>query len=102
MALGHDLEPFVIIYIDDILIMGNSVEEVIERMKEVAKRLKAANLAINLAKCKFLFEEVKFLGYRIGHGEVKADPEKVQTMINYPRPKSLREVRQFLGRVGYY
>lgn len=102
LVLGHDLEPFVVVYLDDILIMGNTIAEVLERLREVARRLTKAQLSIHLAKCRFFCRRLKFLGFIIGFGEIKSDPEKVRIMAEYPRPKTARDIRQFLGLAGHY
>lgn len=102
LALGHDLEPFVVIYLDDILIMAQSPGELLVRMTEVGKRLTKANLTVNLEKCKFFQKEIKFLGYFIGGGSIRADPKKVQAVVDYPQPRTAKEVRRFLGMAGYY
>lgn len=101
-VLGHDLEPRVMVYLDDVLIMGNSVKEVLGLLAEVGKRLREANLSVHLGKCKFFFQVIRFCGFIIGKRMVRADPEKIRVMQEYPVPRSVREVRQFLGLVGYY
>lgn len=101
-VLGHDLEPFVFVYIDDILILATSVAHMLRLLREVGKRLSAANLSVNLKKCNFFAKETKYLGYIISSEGMRADPDKLATMVNYPVPKSVREVRRFLGLTGYY
>lgn len=102
LVLGHDLEPYVVVYLDDILIMGTDFEETLTRLKEVTRRLKEANLAVNLDKCQFFCRQVVFLGYLIGGGEIKPDPGKVAAITSFPVPRSTKEVRRFLGLAGYY
>lgn len=101
-VLGHDLEPSVVYYLDDILLMGNTFEELMGRLAEVISRLTKANLAINLGKCRFFCQEIMFLGYLIGGGLIKPDPRKVAAVMNFPVPRSMKEVRRVLGLAGYY
>lgn len=101
-VLGYDLEDHVITYVDDILIVGETVEECLHYLEIVVERFKKANLTVNWEKCKFFYSQVKFIGYIVGYGMLKADPTKVETMKNYPQPKNHKEVRRLLGLVGYY
>lgn len=101
-VLRNDLEPSVVVYLDDVLIMGNTFEETLSRLKEVIRRLADANLAVNLNKCKFFCQEIVFLGFFIGHGEIRPDPNKVKAITGFPTPKTVKEVRRFLGMAGYY
>lgn len=101
-VLGHDLEPAIFVYIDDIIILAESVQHMLELLNEVGKRLSAANLAVNLGKCRFFVKEAKYLGYLISAEGIRADPDKLKTMQEYPKPKSVKEVRRFLGLTGYY
>ena len=92
----------VLCYIDDVIVFGSSWQEHNERLAIVLEKLAEANLGLNLAKCSFGREEVKYLGHIIGHGKVKADPDKVAAVEQFPRPKSATEVRSFLGLASYY
>lgn len=101
-VLGHDLEPWVMVYLDDVLIMADTVEQMIELVKVVANRLTTANLSINIEKSKFFVKKVKYLGFILTSDGIQADPEKISAMQNYPRPKTLKELRRFLGICNYY
>lgn len=96
-VLGHDLEPSVFVYIDDIVILAQSFQHMLQLLAEVGKRLSAANLSVNLEKCRFFVKEAKYLGYLISAGGLRADPDKLRTMQEYPTPRSVKEVRRFLG-----
>lgn len=102
VVLGYDLEPRVFVYIDDILILAETVEEMIYLIGIVASRLSKANLSINIEKSKFFVAEVKYLGYILSTDGVKADPEKISCIVNYPPPANITELRRFLGLSGYY
>lgn len=101
-VLGVDLQPYVFVYLDDILIATDSFEKHIEILKEVASRLKMANLSVNIDKSKFCVSEIKYLGYIVSTQGITTDPEKVNCVVNYPPPKTIREVRRFLGLASWY
>ena len=92
----------VLCYIDDVIVFGSNWAEHNERLAIVLEKLAGANLGLNLAKCSFGREEVKYLGHIIGHGQVRADPDKVAAVEQFPCPKSATEVRSFLGLASYY
>lgn len=92
----------VLTYIDDVLIMSNSIEEGLKVLREVLKTLSAAGFSVNLKKCTFLDTEVEYLGRLIGHGQVRPSPSKTDVLVKSPKPTNVKEVRQFLGLAGYF
>lgn len=102
MVLGNDLEPNVFCYVDDIVIVTKTVEHMLELVAEVGRRLRNANLSVNLAKCQFFAKELKVLGYTLSAQGLQTDPERLKCMREFPAPKNLRELRRFLGMTGYY
>lgn len=101
-VLGYDLEPNLFVYIDDILLLAETVTQMLNLLREVAKRLRKANLSINLKKSVFFAKEVKYVGYILSSKGIAADPEKVEVMREYPKPKNVKAMRRFLGMAGYY
>jgi RNase H-like domain found in reverse transcriptase/Reverse transcriptase (RNA-dependent DNA polymerase)/Integrase zinc binding domain len=91
-----------LVYLDDIIIMGNSLEKHLSNLELVFKRLAEFNLKIQLDKCEFLKKETEFLGHVVTKDGVKTNPEKIQKIINWPLPKNDKEIKQFLGLAGYY
>lgn len=89
-------------YIDDILIASASEEEHIQNLKLVFDRLLKFGLRINVAKSQFGVREIKFLGYFITPAGSKPLPDKVQSIIDLNRPKTIHELRQFLGIINFY
>jgi transposase InsO family protein len=102
LVLGVDLQPSVFAYLDDIVIATNTFSEHLKMLTEVSKRLKMANLTISREKSKFCCSEVKYLGYIIDRNGLRTDPGKIECIVNYPSPKNVRDVRQFLGMSGWY
>lgn len=90
------------IYIDDIIIFGEGEEQHFENLEQVFKTLENANMKVQLEKCKFLQSEVEFLGFIISKSGIKANPDKVKTIANFPLPRNIKELRSFLGMSGFY
>ena len=91
-----------VLYLDDIIIFSENVEEHLERLKEIFQRLKAANLMLKPSKCHFFKQQVEFLGHIVSQRGVSTDPSKVEAVKEWPIPRRVRDVRAFLGLTGYY
>jgi transposase InsO family protein len=91
-----------LIYLDDILIFGRSIEEHLERLKSVLQRIREANLKLSPSKCFFLKKEVDYLGHVVTANGIKTDPKKIEKVKNWPHPKTIKQLRSFLGFCGYY
>ena len=92
----------VINYIDDILIFTATWNEHIEILREVLSRLRMAGLTARPTKCYLGFESLDFLGHIVGEGVIKPQPDKVRNILAGSRPTTKKQVRSFLGFVGYY
>ena len=90
------------VYLDDIVIFSTSLQEHIERLRLIFERLRKSNLKIQLDKCEFLRKEVGYLGHIITPDGVKPNPEKIHAIKNFPIPKTQKEIKSFLGLIGYY
>lgn len=102
-VLGHgELEPFVFVYLDDIVLVSETFEDHLRLLREVARRLTEANLAINLEKSRFGVDELPFLGYLLSTQGLRANPEKVKAIVEYDRPNTITKMRRFLGMANYY
>lgn len=71
-------------------------------MEEVAKCLANAGLTINVEKSRCCQKEIKYLGYIVGQGCLRTDPNKVEAVVNFPLPKSQRQIRRYVGMTGWY
>ena len=94
--------PFARAYIDDIVIFSQSYQDHLFHLEAVLSCLKNANLTVQLGKCQFAKPYVHYLGHVIGQGKVFPDREKIDAVIRYPQPETKKEIRAFLGLVGYY
>ena len=95
-------EGKVAVYLDDILIFTSTREEHREITREVLRRLEEYDLYLRPEKCEFEKEEIEYLGLVIRYGEVRMDPAKVEAVRKWPVPKSIREVRGFIGFANFY
>ena len=89
-------------YLDDIIIFSSTVAEHFSRLRKVFDRIRAANLTLKPTKCCFGKKEIKFLGHLITENGVSPLPDKIQTIMEVQQPKTVKQVRAFLGLVGYY
>lgn len=101
-VMGHDLEPHVYVYLDDIIILSNGFEEHLRLIRVVAQRLSAAGLTINLLKSKFCQTKIRYLGYVLSEDGLSMDASKIKPILDYPVPKTVKEVRRLLGLAGFY
>lgn len=90
------------VYLDDIVLYASSIQEHEIKFNKLAVRLRKAKLQLQPDKCEFLRTEVIYLGHVIGGEGIKPDPEKVNTVKNFPTPKNAKNITQFLGLAGYY
>src|SRR5438045_8610536 len=71
-------------------------------IEDIFEKIRIANLKLGPEKCKFCFNEIKFLGHIIGKDGIKTDPAKIEKVKNYPRPVNLTQLRGFLELAKYY
>jgi cleavage and polyadenylation specificity factor subunit 1 len=97
----HGLD-FIFAYIDDILIASRSETEHLQHLETVFNRLTAYGIRINASKCELGVSELTFLGYTINQHGIKPMREKVEPIMNFTEPRTLNELRRFLGLLNYY
>ncbi len=96
------LDRWVIVYIDDILIYSNTQEEHVRHVRAVLKRLLQHQLYVKAEKCEFHQTSTSFLGYVISQDGVSMDDKKVQAVLEWPQPQTIKELQRFLGFANFY
>lgn len=94
--------PFCFAYIDDLLVASKDAETHKAHLRELFTRLRDYDLVINVEKCQFGVSEIAFLGHQITKDGITPLPDKVQAILEYPPPTSIRSLRRFLGLVNFY
>ncbi|XP_026410718.1 uncharacterized protein LOC113305942 [Papaver somniferum] len=96
------LRKFILVFFDDILVYNPDMEAHLEHLEITLKTLQQRTLHAKLIKCTFGQSKVEYLEHIITGEGVKADPTKVECMLKWPIPTTLKELRGFLGLTGYY
>lgn len=90
------------VYMDDVVVFGRTLQEHLENLKIVLQTLLEANLKVQLDKSEFLHRSIDFLGYIVTEEGIKPNLKKIEAIEKYPEPSNLKELRGFLGLMGYY
>lgn len=89
-------------FLDDLIVFSKTLEEHDRWLLQVLTRLREYGLKLSPEKCRFFQTSVKYLGHIVSERGVETDPEKIEAIKTWPRPKTLKELRSFLGFSGYY
>ena len=92
-----ELDKFVVVFIDDILIYSKNEAEHEQHLRIVLQRLRDHKLYAKFSKCEFWLDTVKFLGHTISSEGISVDPSKVQEVMDWKPPTSVHQIRSFLG-----
>jgi hypothetical protein len=98
----QELDKFVVVFIDDILIYSKNPEDHAKHLHVVLQKLIDHHLYAKFSKCEFWLDTVKFLGHTISSGGISVDPSKVQEVMDWKPPTLVHQIRSFLGLTGYY
>ena len=91
-----------LIYLNNIIIFSSNFEEHLEKLQAVFQQLGNNNLKLKGSKCEFFKSQVSYLEHIVSEEGIRTDPAKIEVVKTSPVPKSVKEVRQFLGFTGYY
>jgi hypothetical protein len=97
-----ELDQFVMVFIDDILVYSKSMEEHEDYLRIVLQRLREHQLYAKFSKCEFWIKEVPFLGHVVSPQGIAVDPGKVKEVLEWKPPTIVSKVRSFLRLAGYY
>lgn len=101
-ALVGLIDVIRIVYLDDILIFSETEEEHEAHVKQVLQRLRKAKLFEKLSKCEWHTQRTEYLGYIVTPEGISIDPERVKTITEWPKPRTVRDIRVFIGFMNYY
>ena len=93
---------FCLVYLDDIIIYSDTFKDHLDHLCQVFQKFRDVNLKLKPKKCSFACDRIHYLGHIISEDGVATDPEKLKVVQEYPSPKNVKDVRAFLGFVGYY
>lgn len=102
MVLANIPRQECVVYLDDILVHSESFEAALGSLRCVLGRVAGAGLKLHPQECCFMRREVTFLGHWLGGGGVGTMSDKVQAVKDWPTPKSVQELKSFLGLASYY
>ena len=89
-------------YLDDIIIFSKSEEEHLQHLEEIFTRLRKFGLKMKHEKCSFFKKHIQYLVHLVSEKGFEPLPEKLESIRNMPAPRTAKEVKQFLGLIGYY
>ena len=98
----QDFGHFAMAYLNDIIIFSKNEEEHLKHIKITFKKLKEAGLKFKESKCDFFKREMHYLGHLISIDGIHPLPEKLDSICDMPKPRSPKEIKQFLGLTSYY
>ena len=101
-VLRQHLDTFVIAYLDDILVYSNNTADHERHVRLVLECLRRNNLYAKATKCAFFCDKTDFLGYIVGKDGLQMDPSKVQTILDWPVPSTVKATQSFLGFANFY
>ena len=86
------VDRFVVVYLDDIVIYGESLEDHLEHLRKVLSKLREHQLYVKKEKCEFAEQEILFLGHKVNKGLVMMDERKVQAILDWPPPSKVTKL----------
>ncbi|KAI9560471.1 hypothetical protein GHT06_014495 [Daphnia sinensis] len=102
LVLDEVLHKYALVYLDDVIIFSNSLEDHLTQLNHVIQLLGQAGLKIKPEKCEFAQREIIYLGHIISAIGIKPNAKKVESVAKYPEPTNVDQLRTFLGLANYY
>jgi hypothetical protein len=97
-----ELDKFIVVFIDDILIYSSTTEEHEQHLRVVLEKLRQNQLYAKFSKCDFWLKEVAFLSHVLTAEGVTVDSAKIEAMKEWEQPHNVTDIRNFLSLAGYY
>lgn len=101
-VLGPELGVSAFVYLDDVIVLGKTVDEHLQNVRRILKRLREANLKVNNEKSEFFKRKIHYLGHIVAASGIHTDPEKVKSILAIPIPKNITDLRRFMGVISWY
>jgi hypothetical protein len=101
-VLNKFLDKFVLVFIDDILIYSKNIEEHEEHLRLVLQVLREHQLYAKFSKCDFFQKQVHYLGQVFSKEGVAVENDKIKSIMEWPTPKDVSDIRSFMGLARYY
>lgn len=95
-------EGRVLIYIDDIMVATEEMQEHLDILREVFEIARKHNLQFRMDKCSFLYNQITYLGYLLSENGIQPSAENVESVVNYPNPRNTKEIQRFVGLASYF
>ncbi|CAK1594052.1 unnamed protein product [Parnassius mnemosyne] len=102
MLFTPEFENKAFCYLDEIVVISETFDEYISLLMKVHEKLSYTNLTINFEKSQFFRKELKYLGFLVDEYGLRADPDKVKAILEYPVPTCRKEVRRFIGTCSWF
>jgi hypothetical protein len=90
------------LYLDDIIVHGNTEDEYLTNLRQVFERLRARGITLNPEKCRFGLSEVEYVGHIINENGLTFSPAKREQVLDFPLPKTQKQLKQFLGLANWF
>lgn len=101
-VLREHINKICVVYLDDILIFSTSLQEHIEAINEIFRKLREFNLKVQADKCKFFAKKTEYLGHILTQEGIMPNDKKIEVIKNIKLPKTPKQIKSFLGITGYY
>ena len=88
--------------LDDVIIFSEDPSKHIEHVRSILQVLRENRLYAKVQKCEFNREQMTFVGHMVSPASIGMDPEKIKSILEWPVPKSVKEVQSFLGFANFY
>lgn len=101
-VLKDYINQICLVYMDDVIIFSTTLDEHIVNLRKILKAFNNHNLKVQLDKSEFLKKETEFLGHIVSAEGIEPNPRKIDAIMKFPIPKTHKQIKSFLGMVGFY